>query len=106
MYNPTNWNELGLNSLGISISAIGYEKPSNITGFPTGAYPYGCLITFNSLNSDVDEFRNVQIYIPHNSSSAGNINPIYVRTFKDYKDASFSSIWRVITPSGMVDVQV
>lgn len=105
-YNPTNWDTLGLNSQGIIISAIGFEKPNVIIGFPDGAYAYGCLLTFNSLNSNTDEFRNVQVYIPHNSSTSGNINPIYVRTFKDYKDASFSPVWRVVTPSGLVDAGV
>lgn len=103
--NPPDWNELGLNSKGIIISAIGYYQGENIIGFPDGAYKYGCLLTINTYNANSPErpYRNAQIYIPHNGSTVGNILPIYVRTFGDIKDTSGSRVWRKIVASELVD---
>lgn len=106
LYNPADWNALGLNQYGISIASIGFEDASGVIGFPIGAYAYGCLVTFCPLKTGTDEFRNIQIYIPHQSSTVGNIVPIYIRTFKDYKDALYSPAWRAITASELVDARV
>lgn len=107
LYNPTNWNALGLNQYGISIASIGFEDASGVIGFPIGAYAYGCLVTFCPLKTETDEFRNAQIYIPHQDSIVNNISPIYVRTFKDVKNENGVKIpsWKIITVSGLINAR-
>ena len=104
--NPANWDDIGINhEIGIILSPIGYsgESSQTVVGFPTGAYAFGCLITFITYHvmtsgATSELYKNAQIYIPHNT---GVENKIYIRTLRDINAGRKK--WRMFTTSELIN---
>lgn len=102
-----DWNSLCMNTeLGIIISPIILDERNinlnEVIGFPNRAYPYGCLVTFitQKTTSTHENYKNAQIYIPHNGSNNDSALSVYIRTYRDGNDVK---TWRRFTPQNVVN---
>lgn len=105
--NPMDWNSLCMNTEpGIIISPIILDERNinlnEVIGFPNRAYSYGCLVTFitQKITSAYENYKNAQIYIPHNGSNNDSSLSVYIRTFRDGNDVK---TWRRFTPQNVVN---